>query len=616
MSININKKLKNSRRPKVINKTFDDFRQELINYASSSFSNQIKDFSESSLGGMFLDFAAVVGESMSFYLEQQFDELNYETSSNTNNIQRHLRQAGINSNFSSPAITKVSFFIEVPSDGNSKIPLTKGLPIIKKFTEVSNESGINFILNEDLDFRDSPVIDIGSIDQNNEIITLVLRKDGICTSGKITNETITFPSNNQNLFLSYDLSNQDVTKILSVVDNSLNTYYEVESLSQDTVYKKIEYSNNSFYNMHYASHRFVREDDLVSGTSRIRFGNGRDVFLKDDIITNPEDITLPLAGRGYDSNFSLDPKKLLNTNTLGVSPQGKTLSIRYQYGGGINHNVPGDSISTVEKINIDFPEILILDQENDEIINFVTESISINNEEKASGGSNRMNLQELVQLIPAFKKMQNRIISHEDMIARIYTMPSDFGRVSKASILENPFSNLSKNLYVVCKDIEGKYTYASDSLKINLKNHLDEFRLIGDSYNILDSPIYNFGIDIVVKTKSGFESRSILNEVYFELMNNMRFDSLEIGEGININDIILIALSVEGVISVISETKDILVLKTEEDNFYNEDISEDIEYSNNKFSVYNNYNNGFVYPPEGGIFELKYEDFDIKVRNG
>ena len=76
------------------------------------------------------------------------------------------------------------------------------------------------------------------------------------------------------------------------------------------------------------------------------------------------------------------------------------------------------------------------------------------------------------------------------------------------------------------------------------------------------------------------------------------------------------ALGIEGVASILTETKDIIISKTNVDNFFSEETSESILYSNNKFSVYNNYNNGFVYPPHGGIFELKYEDFDITVRNG
>lgn len=615
MPVNIKNKFKKNARPRVLNKTFDDFRRDLLNYAGTNFSNEIKDFSENSLGGMFLDFAAIVGESMSFYLDQQFDELNYETSNNPNNIQRHLRQAGITTNSPTPSIVDLDVYIEVDALNGEMTPDPTNVPVLRKFSEFSSSDNINFILQEDIDFSESPEILVGEREDDGTISTLILKKKGICTSGNISDETFSFPASIRNTFLSYTIVNPDVTKIVSLIDNDFNTYYEVESLSQDTVYSKEENDFNTFYKLIYASHRFVREDDLVNNITRIRFGNGKNESLKDDILSNPEDISLPILGRDYDSNFSLDPKKLLNTNTLGISPQGKTLTIKYFHGGGINHNVEEDSINTVERLLIDFPNTPTTDV-GDEIIIAVTESLSVNNEEKAVGGSNKSSLTNLVQFIPSFKKMQNRIINHEDLISRVYTMPSNFGRVSKASIIENPFSNITKNLYIVCRDSDGFYENASDSLKINLKNYLNNFRLLGDAYNIVDAPIYNIGLNLVIKVKQGFESESTLNQVYFEIINSMRLKDLDIGEAINVNDIIYIALGNEGVASVISQQKDIVILKSNENNFFSDDLDENIQYSRNKFSVYDNFENGILYPPTGGIFELKYEDFDITIRNG
>ena len=43
----------------------------------------MQDFSETSLGGLFLDMAAFVGDTMSFYLDHQFNELNPTTATET-----------------------------------------------------------------------------------------------------------------------------------------------------------------------------------------------------------------------------------------------------------------------------------------------------------------------------------------------------------------------------------------------------------------------------------------------------------------------------------------------------------------------------------------------------
>ena len=82
-------KLKKKQTRSYLNKDFDGFKNDLLLYAQTFFNDQIQDFSEASLGGMFLDFAAIVGESLSFYMEQQFNELDYETSSSDYNIINH-----------------------------------------------------------------------------------------------------------------------------------------------------------------------------------------------------------------------------------------------------------------------------------------------------------------------------------------------------------------------------------------------------------------------------------------------------------------------------------------------------------------------------------------------
>ena len=153
-------KLKNYKnKNRAINKDFDSFRNELLNYAKSNFSNQIQDFSESSLGGMFLDFASLVGESLSFYVEQQFNELDYETSTSDYNLINHLRKAGVDSGYSSPSSVYVDFYIEIPASSEQTTSLLtpdrQYLPVIKSGTKLTSTAGVNVMLEEDVDFTKS-----------------------------------------------------------------------------------------------------------------------------------------------------------------------------------------------------------------------------------------------------------------------------------------------------------------------------------------------------------------------------------------------------------------------------------------------------------------------------
>lgn len=616
-------KLKNYKnKNRAINKDFDSFRNELLNYARSNFSNQIQDFSESSLGGMFLDFASLVGESLSFYVEQQFNELDYETSTSDYNLINHLRKAGVDSGYSSPSSVYVDFYIEIPasSQQNSNVltPDQQYLPVIKSGTKLSSTSGVNFMLEEDVNFIKSyDKISVSETDDNGVPTSLILVKQGICVSGDEFSESVTFNEDEAGNFLSYTLSNQNITKILKIVDNDYNDYKEVEFLSQDTVYEKIENGNKSFFEVKPASFRFIVEKNFDSGLSTIRFGNGSGSVIEDNVLTNPEDyLSLPLLGKNYLSRNSLDPKKLLNSDSLGVSPAGKTLSIRYKYGGGSNHNIGSNTIDEIIDLKIQYPNI---DDNSSDVIkstvNIINSTIGVDNEEEAVGGMNSISLEDLRDQIPVALKKQSRIVNHEDLLARIYTMPSDFGKIHKAAIIDNPYTKSAKDLYVICRNDDGHYVYANDAIKINLSKFLNEYRLIGDSLNIIDTPIYNFSVYVKIKISPSYDTKSVIATVASKIYQNMRFETLQIGEGINVNDIISFILSCPGVVTVISNYKTIIRSKTNNDITQQQSLF-NTNYSSNRFTTRESYLDGIVYPPQGGIFELKYSSFDIEIVSG
>lgn len=619
MAVNVTNKLKNQRKSQYINKTFDDFRSELFQYARSNFSEQITDFSESSLGGMFLDFAAIVGDSLTFFVEQQFNELNYETATNTRNIESHLKKAGVKGGVASPSSVYVTFFIETDIDSADDFiikPDPSYLPVIKKGTQLTSNSGITFILAEDVDFRKDYTQNILEVDESGIPLTLILEKKGLCTSGKVSTETVSFDSGDSDLFLSYALSNVDVQHVIKVVDNDLNEYYEVEFLSQDTVYLNVENSNENYLYPTPAPFRFIVENEYSSNAMLLRFGNGSGKMLQDSLLTNPEDFMLPIKNRSYNTNMSLDPNSLLNSNSLGVSPAGKTLTITYLHGGGTNHNVPSETIESVTNLIMVMPNISDDNVSIEDITADVESSLEVINEEKAVGGSNRLSLEELRLQIPNMITSQNRVVNEKDLISRIYTMPTNYGKVHKISIIENEYSNLSKDIYVICKDSAGDYAYANDALKKNLKNYINSFRLLGDSFNIVDSPIFNFSIDLTVKVKSSFIIEEVLDETISRIIQNMSFENLQINQAINVNDIINIVLNTDGVSSIVTIPENIVKAKSFQDNFFDDVDEIDIEYTENLFSSKNQFIDGFVYPLRGGIFELKYLDFDIVVRNG
>ena len=609
--------LKNENVKQFSSQTFTDFRNELLQYANAHYKDQIVDFSEVSLGGMLLDFAAIVGDSLVFYAEQQFNELDYETATDPRNIEKHLRRANIKNSVAAPSSVYCTFSIEVKRDEDSPEyalkPVSNLLPLIKQGTQVVSTNGVNFILQEDIDFTKNQFEqEIGEENEDGTASSLFLSQEGLCISGEIVQESFIFPDNEKNYFIARELTNTDVTSIISVLDEENNEYYQVDYLTQSTVFKKVVDSNENYLTIIPSPRRFVREDSFQTGKTSIRFGNGQGKEIKDNMFTNPEDLLLPIKGKTNFSRIDLDPSTLLENSTFGISPKGKTLTVTYKHGGGKDHNVRDGSITVLNGDPIiTFPNNN--DLLNSEDTDFVIESLSVNNKNKAVGGSDPLTLDQLKAQIPNAIRSQSRIITHDDLIARIMTMPTDFGRVNKVVALENNVSAGSIDLFVTCKDSEGFYTEASDAIKTNLSNYINEYRLIGSNFNILDVPVYNFGIVAKINVKSGFDPFEVVFDVNTRIIENMRFDLYQIGTPINVNDIVKIIETTDGVNNIITDKKSIIVSKTSENEFFDMDDLTTRTYNVNVFNPLMNYKEGLIYPHRGGLFEMRYTARDIII---
>ena len=65
---------------------------------------------------------------------------------------------------------------------------------------------------------------------------------------------------------------------------------------------------------------------------------------------------------------------------------------------------------------------------------------------------------------------QERIVTREDLLARVYSLPANFGRVFRAAVRANPNNPIVTQLHVVCRSQDQKLIRASDTLKENLKD--------------------------------------------------------------------------------------------------------------------------------------------------
>ena len=591
-------------------KDFAGFRSDLLTYARNYFGEQIQDFNEASLGGMFLELAAYVGDSMSFYLDHQFNELDPGTAVESVNIQAHARNAGVKAIGAAPAVANVTFYIEVPaslSDSGEYLPLNSALPVIGAGTVLSSNSGIRFRLDSELDFGETDKYGtlyaayvVGELADDGNPATFILNRTIECVSGETRVEYFTIPDN----FIPFrkiTLANPDVTQIIEVTDSDSDQYYEVESLTQDVVYKRIK---NYGYDEDLVSEsiqvtpapkRFTARMDISSRLTTIEFGSGDATSLDDDILPDPSELALPLYGKRTLSRFSIDPSSLLQTKTLGTAPRNTTLTVTYRYGGGLNHNVASNSIRTVQSLVIDFPRSPTL-----AVSNAVITSLDARNNEEARGGASAMSLEDLRAQIFAARNQQSRIVTQEDLISRIYTLPSNFGRVFRASVAKSTDNPLASRLYLVAKNSAGELTHTSDTLKKNLSTYLNEFRLVSDAVDILDATVINYKVNFSIICTPNSNKNVVVSNVIVALRDRLDRKYYQIDQPVIEAELINTIINVSGVLSLVD-----LTLSNLTGNIL------DRTYSDFAVDMQKSKINGLYLGPQGSIFELKYPDFDI-----
>ena len=611
MASDLKKELKKELQRSYLAKDFNSFRTELLTHARIYFPDRIRDFTEASLGGLLLDMAAFVGDSMAFYLDHQFNELNWATAIESKNVQKHLKSAGVKVRGAAPAVCTVTFYFELAAElvGTEYEPSPALLPKVGQGTKLASAKGIPFSLVEDLDFTEKDALGnylysavLVETDDSGNPASYVVTRSGICLSGEEKTESIKIPDVHKP-FRTLTLSSENITEIISVKDTEENEYYEVNNLTQDTVFEIItnttEDADQVPNNIEIipAPYRFTTTYGYNTKLTKLRFGGGDATSLDNDIVPDPAELALPLYGKKTFSKFTIDPNSLLQTHTLGIAPKNTTLKITYRHGGGLNHNVAAGTIKTVDTLILTFDS-----RASASGAAGVRSSVDVLNNDPASGADNAPTLEELRTQIPASRQAQNRIITKEDLISRIYTLPNKFGRVYRVGIRPNPINSLASQIFVVSRDKDKKLSMTPDTLKKNLRKYLNEFRAVSDAFDILDARIVNFAINLEIVAHPSANKTQVAQTCIKALVKTLDTKNFQIDMPVALSDITNVVLNTQGVISLV-DLKVTNVTGTVEDRAYS-DVS---------FNVDANTFQQMVIGPDGSIFELRYPDNDIKV---
>ena len=583
---------------------FDAMRGDMLRYAGIYFSDQIKDFSDASVGGLLLDMAASVGDTMSFYLDHQFGELNIDTAVETKNVEKLLISAGVKMRAAAPAIVYTSFYIEVPAAkdiNDNYIPDEDYLPIIQAGTQLKSNSGIVFELMDDIDFakqvNDEWIADyvVGATNDDGIPLTMIMKSTGLCVSGKTNVESITIGAFSQ--FKQIEIAEHDINEIVSVFDSSGNEYYEVEYLSQDVVFKEVQNKDYDYdvvsanLEIMPAPYRFTRELSRITNKTTLTFGSGNASSLDNDFIPDPSEFSMPLYGKSNFPKISIDPSNMLSTSTLGMSPYNTTLFIKYRHGGGLRHNVRAKNIKTIEKLFIEY------NRNSTSAANIaIKTSLNVLNDNEAVGGEDKPTLAQMRYEYRGHMNSQNRIVTKSDLLSRVYTMPSNFGRVFRAGITKNSANPLATQLFIISRNKSKKLTHSSDTLKKNLETYLNQFRLISDAVDIMDAFVINIGVEYEIVSDGILHKNIAIQQINNKIASYFDVKKWQIDQPINKSEIHNIILNSPGVVSLL------------EVNVVNKFGG---DYSQSALDIDTNTKNNFIVGPVGSIFEMLNPNNDI-----
>lgn len=577
---------------------FNSIKNDLVEYAKRYYPDTYKDFNRASFGSLMTDMVSYVGDIMSFYLDYQSNESFLVTSIERKNAINNARALGYKFKGSPSATGIASFYISVPGDDEG--PFTSYIPVLKQGAILSNNRGVSYILNENVDFNANPEVTIGKLDPTTGAITsYIYKKYGNIISGLLATQTFTV--GNFQKFLKLTLNSSNVVEIISVKDSEGNVYYEVDSLTQNIIYKAVNNTNvdssetSAILKPLSVPRRFTMEID-GDGNTVLQFGYGSDSNLQTLAVVDPSEVILEQFGRDYVTDQTFDPYNLISTDKFGIAPSNTTLTVIYRYNNTTNVNSASNSISGVTNASF------IFDSDN---LNSVTKanvigSLEVDNEEPIVGSVTPLTADEIKIKALAYFATQNRAVTKQDYISVVYSMPAKFGAVKRVNITQDKDSfKRNLNMYVVSENSQGYLTQTNNTTKNNLKNWLINYKMINDTIDILDAKIVNIGIDFQIISSLEKNKHDVLQSALDTLKTEVFNKKYEIGESFYFSDVYNILNRIEGVL----DTKDVKVR-----------VINSVGYSQVPFDVEQrtSADSRYIEVPEDYILEVKNVNIDIR----
>ena len=416
-------------------------------------------------------------------------------------------------------------------------------------------------------------------------------------------------------FTTITVDDTNIIGVLDIIDSDGENWYEVPFLGQDSIF--VDQANTgadanrvpNTIELQKVPKRFVTRFNST-GQLIIQFGAG--TVGGDDTTFTPDPSNVGF-NYDFDTNtnnspgiqaidLAYDPSNFLYTQTYGLAPSGTTLTIRYLVGGGVEANVPANTLNT---FNGTANSVDTLDTYLD--------TLTVNNPKAAVGGKDGDTIEEVRQNALRSFAEQKRTITLQDYTVRAASLDPKFGTVGKVFVTQDELTStvsptdsligynpLALSLYVLAYDNDKKLITATDTLKENLKTYMSYYMPVTDALNIKDAFVINVGINYDILVKPNYNSRDVLLACNVVVQDFFEISKWNINQPINISTIYSLLDNITGVQTV----SKVEVVNKQGGN-----------YSEYAYDIKGATRNNIVYPSyDVMIFELKYPNIDIKGR--
>lgn len=585
-----------------LGRDYASLKNQLSQFVQIYFPDDWQDFSGNSPSMALLELSAYTGDVLSYYQDNNFNEVFLERAKEFKNIVAAAKNLTYKYRGKKPSYGKIDITCNFSVSGDYSI---YGF-VLKAGTQFSTKISplIIFETLYDIDFS---VVDSNTVTIYDAKNYWVTKKNIDIVSG--TSRSFTTTVGAPEKFYKIKLPEVNIFNINSVVDADNNRYYQVESLSQDVIMRSVinyastsgDVANNLL--LKYVPRRFKNDVDGF-GNTVLTFGSGINNVKEFDFIPSPEDYTLnaALIGKTEIPFSNIMVENFMNTSSLGYAPNNTTLTIKYQIGGGKDTNVGVGKITKLIKGLYTAKNDALQGQPR---MNSIINSLTSYNVEETSGGNEADTYSDIKYIAPKWFAAQGKMSSLQDFIATSKSMPTNFGSVYRSTAKVSSEINNTVELYILSKTESNgvkNFQFPNSALINNVKNYMKNYRSFNDNIIIRSANIIDIGLEYNLRIDSYYSNANeIVANTLFALKDYFDIANWDIEQPIYLARISNIITNVKGVLAVYN----LNVVK--KSNGYEGRVYND----NPNFDITKNIQRGTVLCPPNSVYQCHYPYYDI-----